>query len=416
MDICSVPVAELTSRSLGASLPTPTPARISERRACRVCGRTGLLRYVDLGAQPLANALREPDDVSSEARYPLVLQACMGCKLSQLTHVVPKEALYTTYAYSSGVSAGWKQHCAALAQEYARKDAYVVDIASNDGTLVREFTARGCEAYGVEPSESFADANYNVRTAWWTHHLVQRTFAGRVDVLTAQNVLGHVDDVHDFAKGIATALNEQGIALIEVPYVMAMFEALAFDTIYHEHLSYWSVTALNAVLRDNGLVLRDVQPLDVHGGSIRAIVAKSGRPSDAVTRYLVTEHHDLRRSAYMQFSARVTRRIAEISAELAQCTPYYGFGAAAKATVMLGCLDVRAFPRAVFDATPAKQGKLIPGTKVPIEATPASWASAPGPLCIFAWNWAGDIIPQLRSQGYAGAIFVPLPKPRWDTV
>lgn len=416
MDICSAPVAVLTSNARGSlPRPTSTSTHTNERRACRVCGRSNLLRYLDFGLQALANDYRSADEALGP-RFPLAVQACSGCKLSQLTYTVPKETLYTNYAYSSGVNAGWQRHCAALAEEYAKPDAFVVEIASNDGTCLREFAKHGCRVLGVEPSQSFADrVSVDTLKHWWTRALAERAnLTDSADILVAQNVLGHVDDVHDFVEGIALALKVDGIAILEVPYLDALLNTLAFDTIYHEHLSYWSVTALRALLSDHGLVLRDVQELAVHGGSIRAIIAKSGAQTQAVTRLLVAEHHDLSRTAYIQFSSRVSRRIAEISAELAQHTPYVGFGAPAKATVMLGVLDVRAYPRVVYDETPAKQGKLIPGTRVPIEPMPTNWRTAPGPLCCFAWNWADGIVPKLRKAGYAGAIYVPLPKPRWE--
>ena len=383
-----------------------------------MCGAGRLYTYLDLGQQALANALRDPDDaISEELRVPLRLQACMTCKLSQLSHVVPKEWLYTTYAYRSGVSEGWRQHCASLAETYARPGALTLDIASNDGTLVREFAKRGCDAMGVEPSESFADCAYNRVTAWWTRAEVARlALVGKVDVLTAQNVLGHVDDVQDFVGAIADALAPNGVAIVEVPYLGDLLDSLAFDTIYHEHLSYWSVTALHTLAKAHGLHVNDVRFLrNVHGGSIRAMLSKSGGQSETVVGALTDELHDLKRNAYLKFSARVTTRIADICEELLAATPYVGYGAAAKASVMLQCMDVRAYPREVYDQNPAKWERKIPGTNVLIVPEPHMPRFA-GPLVIFAWNWADSIIPRLRKQGYRGAIFVPLPRPRWDVV
>ena len=408
-----------TSTPSGTSLPaTPAKPRIKEHRACRVCGAGRLYTYLDLGAQALANALRDPDDaISDELRVPLKLQACMTCKLSQLSHVVPKEWLYTTYAYRSGVSPAWRQHCASLADAYARDGALTLDIASNDGTLVREFAKRGCNAMGVEPSESFG-GDYNKLTTWWTRDAVARlNLVGKVDVLTAQNVLGHVDDVQDFAGAMALALAPNGVAIVEVPYLGDLLNSLAFDTIYHEHLSYWSVTALAQLARTHGLHLNDVKFLrNIHGGSMRVTLSKSGGQSETVVGALTDELHDLKRNEYLRFSARVTARIADICEELIAATPYVGYGAAAKASVMLQCMDVRAYPRVVYDDNEMKWGKTIPGTKVGIEPPLDNVANMAGPLCIFSWNWSDSIIQRLRKQGYRGAIFVPLPRPRWDVV
>lgn len=381
------------------------------RRGCRVCGSLRLTPYLDFGLQPLANSLRTPDaPLRSEYRAPLKVVACPQCKLSQLTYVVPREVMYTNYVYRSGTSPAWRTRCAELAAQYAKPGAHVVEIASNDGTLLREFAARGCLTLGVEPATDFAGEG--VLTEFWSAKL-----AGQLppaDVLVAQNVLGHVDDVHDFMEGIATALAPNGLAIIEVPYLGKLFDNLAFDTVYHEHLSYWSVTALKTLAEAHNLVLVDVQPQPVHGGSIRVLLARSGRPRDVVTRYLVAEHEDFRRQTYLNFSARVTRRIADISEALSE-REYLGYGAAAKTSVMLGCLDVRSFPRAVIDETPGKHGLRIPGTQVPIVAplSAAEWRALDVPLVIFAWNWASDIIPRVRRAGFTGPILVPNPRMQW---
>lgn len=389
---------------------------VRETRTCRVCGRGGLFRYLDLGLQPLPNAFRALDAaISDEPRFPLVLQACGGCKLSQLTHVVPKELLYTEYTYSSGVNPAWHAHCEGLAAQFGRPGAFVIDIASNDGTLVRKFAALGCDAIGVEPSTSFD--GYNKITQWWTASAVRKlNLIGVADVITAQNVLGHVDDVHDFMAAVALALKPNGVAVIEVPYIVDLLDNLAFDTVYHEHLSYWSVTALDTLARDHGLEVNDVTRLDVHGGSIRVELRKGGGRTEDVERLFVDELHTLRKPSYLSFSARVTRAMATINEELRCVTPYYALGAAAKCTVMLNTLDVRALPRGVFDRTPAKQDKMVPGTQVQVLPEPPNWAKAPGPLLLSAWNWAAEAIPRLRAAGYRGAIFVPLPRPRWDRV
>jgi 2-polyprenyl-3-methyl-5-hydroxy-6-metoxy-1,4-benzoquinol methylase len=420
MDTLLAPDAPSTSTPNGISprdtLPKP---RIKEHRACRVCGAGRLYTYLDLGVQALANALREPNaPIADELRVPLKLQACMTCKLSQLSHVVPKEWLYTTYAYRSGVSEGWRQHCASLARDYAREGALTLDIASNDGTLVREFAKRGCNAMGVEPSESFADCLYNRITGWWTPDLVRRlNLVSQVDVLTAQNVLGHVDDVRDFAAAMTLALAPNGVAIIEVPYLGDLLDSLAFDTIYHEHLSYWSVTALSTLAKTVGLHVNDVRFLrNIHGGSMRVTLSKSGGQSEAVANALTDELHDLKRNEYLRFSARVTARIQDICEELMAATPYVGYGAAAKASVLLQCMDVRAYPRVVYDENIVKHNRKIPGTNVRIEQPPTNLARMEGPLVIFAWNWADSIIARLRKAGYRGAIFVPLPRPRWDVV
>ena len=394
-----------------ASSPTSTSS-LARRNACRVCGSDRLMPYLHLGQQPLANAFRAPDDTTPELRFPLAVRACPVCKLSQLTHAVDAAVLYgTSYAFSAGVSKAWQTHCARLADAYARPGARVLDIASNDGTLVREFVQRGCDARGVDPAPNFADGSYPLTTAFWTQALAQTAeFAGRADLLCATNVLGHVDDVQDFARGIATALAPDGRAVIEVPYVVDMLDALTYDLVYHEHLSYWSVTALHSLAKDVGLSLVDVQRIHTHGGSIRATLAKRGAASAAVTKLMVDEHHDLRRAAYMRFSERVSGRMAQLNVWAQGLVPYIGFGASAKATVLLGTLSVEAYPAAVVDDNPAKQGRLIPGTRVPVIEAP-DWSRETRPVVVFTWNQADAIARKLRRAGYQGVIHAPFPVP-----
>jgi novobiocin biosynthesis protein NovU/D-mycarose 3-C-methyltransferase len=215
--------------------------------------------------------------------------------------------------------------------------------------------------------------------------------------------------------GVYAALAPNGVALIEVPYVGNLLNTLAFDTVYHEHLSYWSVTALAGLCCDVGLVLTDVTYLPTHGGSMRATIAQRGTPSQAVEIALAQETHVLKPANYMQFGARVSRLLADINTELVREQPYIGFGAAAKTTVLLNSLDVRAYPSVVYDDVPTKQGLCIPGTKVRIEAPPKHFANTDIPIVVFAWNYAPEIIKRLRREGFAYGVFVPDRKLRWHT-
>ncbi len=393
----------------------------SSRIACRVCGSTQLLSYLNLGKQPYANGL-QPIDAPLAPTAPLRVFACQRCNLSQLSHVAPRNTLYDSYAYRSGVSAGWQKHCATLAREWGGAGKVTLDIASNDGTLVQAMKATGATAIGVEPSLSFTDCDYTRITDWWGAAVVRRLDLC-ADVITAQNVLGHVADVHDFMAGIALALAPNGVAIIEVPYVCDMLRALSFDTVYHEHLSYWSVTALRELCNAHKLTLSDVQPLATHGGSIRAIIRRAeGHPfqydiNQRVAQYLAREVRDLRKSAYLRFSERVSQRMRDLNDTLRGLVPYVGYGAAAKTTVMLHSLDVRAYPKVVYDDNLHKHGFAVPGTRVPILlASPGEFDGLALPVVIFCWNWAEQIIPKLRGWGYCGDIYVPGAEPYWDTV
>lgn len=401
--------------AVAPEVSTFTP-RAPSRIVCRVCNSTQMLSYLNLGKQPYANAL-QPLGAAFPPVAPLRVFACQRCQLSQLSHTVPRETLYDSYAYRSGVSAGWRTHCAALAREYGGAGKLTLDIASNDGTMVCAMQATGALAIGIEPSLSFADCDYNRISQYWGTEVASRVnLTQQVDVITAQNVLGHVNDVHDFMAGVAAALAPDGVAVIEVPYVYDMLRTLAFDTVYHEHLSYWSVTALRELCNAHNLVLRDVQAQRVHGGSIRAVLHKGTHVAPSVAMYLAREERDLRKGSYLRFSERVSGRMRDLNDALRAMTPYIGFGAAAKTTVMLGCVDVRAYPDVVYDDNLLKSGFAIPGTRVPIALTPTDLSAETRPICIFSWNWADVIIPQLRAASYRGDILVPGLTPQWDVL
>lgn len=423
MDTSLAPAAEPTSLSRGdfaappaANTPTSSglgfEAPATRRHACRVCGSDKLAPYLNLGMQPLANALRLLTDTRDDERIPLTVRACPVCKLSQLSHVANPNLLYSDdYVFYAGQSKAWRTHCARLADSIPASGKFVVDVASNDGTLVREFVARGARALGVDPAANFNDGSYPARRAFWNAALSRDPeFAGKVDILCATNVLGHVDDVHDFVAGIATALAPAGTAIIEVPYVVDMLDTLTFDLVYHEHLSYWSVTALAHLAKAHGLTIRDITRINTHGGSLRVVLARGGTTSAAATKLLVGEHHDLRRSTYLRFTERVSARMAQLNVWAKALTPYVGYGASAKATVLLNTLSVEAYPTFIVDDNPRKQGRRVPGTRVPILAPPA-WADEPGPVVIFSWNQADALGRQLRREGYRGDIYAPFPVP-----
>ena len=401
----------MTVATFVAPKPSAGPSRIS----CRCCGSGMMLSYLNLGKQPYANTL-QPIGAPLAEGAELRLFACQRCQLSQLSHVAKRDTLYESYAYRSGVSAGWRSHCAALAAEYGGAGKLTLDIASNDGTLVQAMQKTGATAVGVEPSLSFADCVYPRITRYWGTEAAKDRPA-QFDTITAQNVLGHVHDVHDFMAGIALALAPNGVAVVEVPYVCDMLRALSFDTVYHEHLSVWSVTALRELCNAHKLTLSDVQPLALHGGSIRAVITRGADVKPSVVTYLALERRDLNKSAYLKFSERVSARIHDLSKTLQELGPYIGFGAAAKTTVMLHCLDVRAYPQVVFDDNMHKHGFEIAGTRVPIvHADLHYFSEEKRPLVIWSWNWADQIIASLRQRGYTGDIFVPTLEPYWDTV
>ena len=392
----------------GASEPS-TPARHTSRATCRVCGSTNLLPYLDLGAQPLANALRSPDDTTEELRIPLCIQACSRCKLSQLTEVVNPALLYSDYPYFSGVNLAWHTHCASLADALEPLDGkFVLEVASNDGTFLKECDRRGAWTLGVEPSSSFLGCGYPLLTAFWTPEIALKpTILGKVDYLVAQNVLGHVDDVHGFIEATALALAPEGRAVIEVPYLVDLLQNNAFDTIYHEHLSYWTITALKRLVAEHGLTINGVARLPVHGGSIRAFISRNRLEGRSVSRLVALEDQHLTEQVYKNFARHTWELVKEIDREI----PAFAYGAAAKATVLLHLL--RHPPMAVYDDNPRKQGRRMPGIGAPIYAPTGAEFRALRELAILPWNWADQLMDRARYLGFTGRFFVPLPRPTW---
>ena len=393
----------------GASAPV-TPVRPTDRTTCRLCGSTSLLPYLDLGCQPLANALRDPADTREERRIPLCIQACLYCTLSQLTEVVDPALLYSQYAYYSGVNPAWHTHCASLADTLEPLEGkFVLEIASNDGTFLKECDRRGAAILGVEPAGNFLTCGYPLVSAFWTHDVALRaTILGKVDYLVAMNVLGHVDDVHNFMAGIALALAPEGRAIIEVPYLLDLLRNNAFDTVYHEHLSYWTVTALCRLATDHGLTVNGVARLpDIHGGSLRVFLSRNGLQGRSVRRLLGAESAYLVSSVYQEFAARVWDLIRRIDAAM----PVFGYGAAAKTTVLLNLLKHP--PVVVYDDSPQKQGKRMPGVGVLISSPTGAAFTAVRELAILPWNWADELMRRAREHGFTGRFFVPLPEPRW---
>jgi novobiocin biosynthesis protein NovU/D-mycarose 3-C-methyltransferase len=367
---------------------------------------------LDLGEQPLANDLREPG-APAAPRYPLRLLACPDCKLGQLSHVVSPTVLYSRYVYYSGANPAWHAHCASLCDALGPLDGkLVLDVASNDGTFLAEADRRGARTLGVEPARNFALCGYPVIAEYWGATVASRdAVRGKVDVLTACNVLGHVDDAHDFMEGVRLALASDGRAVIEVPTLGQLLATNAFDTIYHEHLSYWSVTAVQRLALLHELKLLHVEPIAVHASS-RFWLASTGKADHTVWTALRAEGAGLPKdqlaNGFAMWREQIRRTTATIDGDMTYCDAAYG--AAAKTAVLYGQLSV--YPPIIYDDSPHKHGKLVPGTDVVIQPTPASLADVTT-LAITAWNWAPQLMERARGLGFRGRFYVPLPEPRW---
>ena len=388
-----------------------------------MCGSEDLLLWFTLGTQPLANALLSTPDAPEET-YPLTVQRCRNCGLSQLTHVVDPDVLYGDYAYVSGASPSWHVHSqglVAIVQEHFPDAKFVLDIASNDGTLLTHFEDAGYEVMGIEPATNLAFASpVPVYNGYWgttaARHITKQQ--GPADVIIAQNVLGHVDDVHEFLRAIERALALGGVALIEVPDLFMLLGKTAFDTIYHEHLSYWALTPLKLAAEQAGLQLVHWDPIAVHGGSMRVWLKRRGLPDLSVVSRLSDERRGglFESGKYKQFAARVEvllRQIDEMLETLhGQGLSIWGYGCPAKGNVLLNALRDRGsiLPEVLIEDADTKIGKFAPGTRLPIRNA-GGILSECDVLMLLPWNIADSLKERARARGFTGQFLIPIPQP-----
>lgn len=394
---------------------------------CRACGHPLTRTFLDLGKMPLANSyLSSPDE--PEAVFPLHARVCDSCTLVQADEHATPETLFTDYAFLSGYSLPWVEHCRDFAKEMEERFAprTVLEVASNDGTLLEQFA--GCNVLGVDPARNVAEiANRKgipTVTAFFTEDLARTILPA--DLVVANNVFGHVPDPKGFARALRAAVHADGVVSIETPWLGALVERGEFDTIYHEHFNYWTFHALEMLLRTNGLGVFDVEHLDVHGGSLRLLCCPpeharySTHGNTAVHRLRCDEYEAgmwMPGSVFFTgFAPRVERIINDVRLFLAGCEDrgemVCAAGAAAKGNTLLNAAGVtRQQIQMVSDTSPHKQGKYLPGSHVPVVAPDVLREYRPDFVLILAWNWAAEIMGSLGFvREWGGRFVVPIPE------
>jgi SAM-dependent methyltransferase len=401
--------------------------------SCRSCGGR-LDVFLDLGKTPLANALPLPEDLGRpEPRFPLEVALCAGCALVQITETVPPEVLFSDYLYFSSFSTTMVDHAHSLADRLVRErllggGSLVCEIASNDGYLLQWYAKAGVPVLGIEPARNVAqvavERGIPTECAFFGRETAARLVAagGPADVVHAHNVLAHVADLNGFVAGLRVLLKPDGVAVVEVPYVKDLIDRLEFDTIYHEHLCYFSVAALIPLLARHGLSLRDVERLELHGGSLRLFVehAETGTPGPAVEALLRDEEAWEVRSLepYRAFARRIgdlRRNLLSLLDELrSEGKQLAAYGASAKGSTLVNTFgigpDCLAF---VADRSTYKQGRLMPGVHIPIVPPEALLERQPHYVLLLTWNFADEILEQQAEYRRRGGKFiVPIPEPR----
>ena len=408
------------------------PALCRPITACRACGGAISAMFCDLGATPLANDYPPPGSAPLP-RYPLAAVVCGTCRMVQLDHVVEAEAIFTDYAYFSSFSESWLDHAARYAAAMRERlslgaQSFVVEIASNDGYLLRNFVTIGIPCLGVEPAANVAAsavaAGVPTEVRFFGQEAARDIVArrGPADLVIANNVLAHVPDVVDFAAGLAHLAGPRGVVTIEAPHLLSLVDGVQFDTIYHEHYAYWSLYAVERLLAAQGLRVFDVEKLTTHGGSLRYFASADTERAEGPGLVAVRAEEEACGIAgdafYQGFNVRVAEALAAFNAWLAQCRAagmrLGAYGAAAKGNTFLNAAGVTAADFvAVADRNPAKQDRLLPGSAIPIVSPEALLAMAPDTILILPWNLAEEISVQLRAAGFKGRLATALPAPRW---
>ena len=398
---------------------------------CRSCGAQQLDLVLSLGRTPLANALLKEDELSRpEPAFPLDLVFCPACALVQITETVPPEQLFSHYLYLSSFSDTMVKHSEELAGRLMKerklgKDSLVVEVASNDGYLLQFYKRAGVPVLGIEPAANIAkvaeDKGIPTLVEFFGREIaaVLRDTNRRADVIHANNVLAHVADLNGFVAGLAMAVKDDGVVVIEAPHVKPMIERLEFDTIYHEHLCYYSLTALQPLFKRHGLEIVDVFEIPIHGGSLQVHAALSGKPSERVCKLLEEERAAGVGGAafYRDFGDKVSSLKKHLVAMLQKLkddgSRMAAYGASAKGSTLLNYCGIgRDMLDFVSDRSTVKQGMYTPGTHLPIKSPEALLTEAPNHVLLLTWNFADEILEQqdeYRKRG--GKFIIPVPEP-----
>jgi hypothetical protein len=400
---------------------------------CRFCAAPLELTMVDLGKSPLCESFLPADRLEEmEPFYPLHVRVCERCCLAQLPSFVPPAEIFEEYAYFSAYSNSWVDHARRYVEMITDRLAlspksFVVELASNDGYLLQHFLPRGVPVLGIDPAANVAKAaeERGVPTLvdFFGRKLAERVVAqhGRADLVLGANVLAQVPDLNDFVAGVSVLLEQDGTTTFEFPHLARLLESVQYDTIYHEHYSYFSLTTIRKVFAAHGLDVVDVEELPSHGGSLRVYGAQAEaarEPSAAVAELLEREKAEglLDPDRYRRFAEDVVeskRALLELLIDLKrEGKQVVGYGAPGKGNTLLNYCGIRTdFIDYTVDRNPYKHGRFTPGTHIPIFPPERIAETHPDAILILPWNLAREIAEQLSyTKEWGASLIVPIPK------
>lgn len=404
---------------------------------CRFCSTPLQTVVADLGSTPWSNSFLEPTEeaIARERAFPLKAMVCSECLLVQTTETVPADEIFTDgYAYLSSFSSSWLDHARRYADAMAERfeldsTSQVVEIASNDGYLLQYFVARNVPVLGIEPAANAAkiamDRGVPSEVAFFGRKTATQLVARgiRADLTAANNVLAHVPDIADFVAGFAILLKSEGVATFEFPHLLRMMEGLQFDTIYHEHYSYLSLAAVERIFKASGLKVFDVEELSTHGGSLRVFAQLESGTRPATERLASVRANEeaaglMTMDTYAKFDTRIAAVCQGFRDFLANARSegksVAAYGAAAKGNTFLNVCGVKPGEIAfAVDRNDLKQGKLLPGTHIPVHAPSHLQTAKPDYLVILPWNLTDEIVADNAAiRAWGGRFVVAIPEIR----
>jgi len=413
--------------------PTSKENNLGYINNCRLCGGKDLRKFISLGNSPLANnLLKEMDE--KEEKYPLDVVYCPRCKTCQLSYTIDPDKVFRNYHYVTSTTQTFRKHFGDMAKSITKefnlgKNSLVVDIGSNDGLLLKGFKEEGVNIMGVEPATNIVEIarkdGVDTLNDYFNENAAQSIIAlkGKADVITANNVFAHTYDLKRLVSNVKDLLKDDGVFIIEVQYLFDTIKELTFDNIYHEHIYYFTATALNRFFKDQRMDIIKIEHVNTHGGSIRVYTQKEGgkRQKDSSVDKVLKEEDDFGLNdfvTYKNFGETINRIKDKIKSYIARAKQenkkIVGYGSPAKATTLLNFCEVNNKEiDFIVDDNPLKQGLIVPGVKIPIKSSEALKGYRPNYIIILAWNFAEEIIKNNIKYREEGASFiVPLPEPR----